>query len=562
MTASLPQPLRLREGGLINRNRPLTFTFDRRVYQGYEGDSLASALLASGVKLFGRSFKYHRPRGVFSAGPEEPSALVEIDQGKAERDPNHRAPMVELYEGLETFSQNHIGPLGLDLMEANDLISRFLPAGFYYKTFFFGGLQAWYRFYEPIIRRAAGLGRPPMEADPHHYDKIYTFAETLVVGGGIAGLTTALSLARAGQSVLVCDERDRVGGAALWQGERFDGQSGAAYVDHLVAEIEAAGGRVLPRTTVFGVYDGGTYGALERCHDHLARADRPAHTARMKYHRIQADRVVYATGAIERSVGFMGNDRPGVMLAGAGHAYLGRYGVRVGQQPTIFTTNDGGYAVAAALAATGADVTLLDARADSRLEAEGVRVLRGVHATKAHGRMGLHRVDYGGAQSGSLSTDALLVSGGWNPAVHLTSHTNDRRQSKPVYDADLRAFLPPELVDSEAAAGSVTGALSTADVLPRPPPQRRNSAAARWMPLRSIKPSLSLHRWSCGPYRALASRLPRPAERCHGQGRRPRRAGRLPLGRAHEALHHAGHGHGPGQDLQRQRPRPARRRHR
>ena len=465
MTASLPQPLRLREGGLINRNRPLTFTFDRRVYQGYEGDSLASALLASGVKLFGRSFKYHRPRGVFSAGPEEPSALVEIDQGKAERDPNHRAPMVELYEGLETFSQNHIGPLGLDLMEVNDLISRFLPAGFYYKTFFFGGLQAWYRFYEPIIRRAAGLGRPPMEADPHHYDKIYTFADTLVVGGGIAGLTTALSLARAGQSVLVCDERDRVGGAALWQGERFDGQSGAAYVDHLVAEIEAAGGRVLPRTTVFGVYDGGTYGALERCHDHLAKADRPAHTARMKYHRIQADRVVYATGAIERSVGFMGNDRPGVMLAGAGHAYLGRYGVRVGQQPTIFTTNDGGYAVAAALAATGADVTLLDARADSRLEAEGVRVLRGVHATKAHGRMGLHRVDYGGAQSGSLSTDALLVSGGWNPAVHLTSHTNDRRQSKPVYDADLRAFLPPELVDSEAAAGSVTGALSTADCL-------------------------------------------------------------------------------------------------
>ncbi|MGB0482152.1 MAG: 2Fe-2S iron-sulfur cluster-binding protein [Alphaproteobacteria bacterium] len=140
MTASLPQPMRLREGGLINRNRPLTFTFDRRVYQGYEGDSLASALLASGVKLFGRSFKYHRPRGVFSAGPEEPSALVEIDQGKAERDPNHRAPTVELYDGLETFSQNHIGPLGLDLMEANDLISRFLPAGFYYKTFFFGGL--------------------------------------------------------------------------------------------------------------------------------------------------------------------------------------------------------------------------------------------------------------------------------------------------------------------------------------------------------------------------------------------------------------------------------------
>ncbi|MGB1148572.1 MAG: 2Fe-2S iron-sulfur cluster-binding protein [Alphaproteobacteria bacterium] len=202
MTASLPQPMRLREGGLINRNRPLTFTFDRRVYQGYEGDSLASALLASGVKLFGRSFKYHRPRGVFSAGPEEPSALVEIDQGKAERDPNHRAPMVELYEGLETFSQNHIGPLGLDLMEANDLISRFLPAGFYYKTFFFGGLQAWYRFYEPIIRRAAGLGRPPMEADPHHYDKIYTFADTLVVGGGIAGLTTALSLARAGTDIV------------------------------------------------------------------------------------------------------------------------------------------------------------------------------------------------------------------------------------------------------------------------------------------------------------------------------------------------------------------------
>ena len=465
MSARFPQPNRLAQGGLIDRNQPVRFSFDRRTYEGFAGDSLASALLANGVKLFGRSFKYHRPRGILGAGPEEPNALVEVDSGPAERDPNHRATMLEIYEGLETFSQNHIGPLSLDLMEVNDLISQFLPAGFYYKTFFFGGLQAWYRVYEPIIRRAAGLGRPPTAADPHHYDKLYTFADTLVVGGGIAGLTTALSLARAGQSVLVCDERDRVGGAALWQGERFDGQSGAAYVDYLVTEIEARGGRVLPRTTVFGVYDAGTFGALERCHDHLAKADRRPHTARMNYHRIQADNIVYATGAIERSVGFKGNDRPGVMLASAAHSFLGKYGVRVGQQATVFTTHDGGYGTAAALAATGAEVTVLDARAEARLEIDGVRVLRRVYAKQAHGRLGVHRLDYDGAERGSLTTDAVLVAGGWNPAVHLTSHTHDRRQSKPVYDPALKAFLPPELVQQEAAAGSVTGALSTLQCL-------------------------------------------------------------------------------------------------
>lgn len=465
MSARLPQPNRLESGGIINRDRPVIFTFDRRVYQGFEGDSLASALLANGVKLFGRSFKYHRPRGILGAGPEEPNALVEVDHGPAERDPNHRATMLEIYEGLETFSQNHFGPLGMDVMEVNDLISRFLPAGFYYKTFFFGGLQAWYRLYEPIIRRAAGLGRPPLAADPHHYEKIYTHADTLIVGGGIAGLTTALSLAEAGQSVVVCEERDRMGGSALWQGETFDGQSGADYVNHLCAEIEAAGGRVLPRTTVFGVYDAGTFGAVERCHDHLAKADRRPHTARMKYHRIQARNIVYATGAIERSVGFKGNDRPGVMLASAGHTFLGKYGVRVGERATVFTTHDGGYGTAAALAQAGAAVTVLDARAEANVAIDGVTVIKGVYAKQAHGRMGLRRVDYDGASSGSLDTDSLLVAGGWNPAVHLTSHTTDRRQSKPVYDPEMLAFLPPELVETEAAAGSVTGAMSTADCL-------------------------------------------------------------------------------------------------
>ena len=465
MTTRLPQPNRLDTGGIIDRDRPVTFTFDRRVYQGYAGDSLASALLASGVKLFGRSFKYHRPRGILGAGPEEPNALVEVDHGPAERDPNHRATMLEIYEGLETFSQNHIGPLNMDLMEVNDLISRFLPAGFYYKTFFFGGLQAWYRLYEPIIRRAAGLGRPPMAPDPHHYDKVYTHADTLVVGGGIAGLTAALSLAKAGQSVVVCEERDRMGGSALWQGERFDGQSGADYVNHLCREIEAAGGRLLPRTTVFGVYDAGTFGAVERCHDHLAKTDRKPHTARMKYHRIQATNIVYATGAIERSVGFKGNDRPGIMLASAGHTFLGKYGVRVGQETAVFTTHDGGYGAAAAMAATGASVTVLDARPDAKVTIEGVKVLKGVYATQGHGRLGLRRVDYDGASAGSLEVDSMLVAGGWNPAVHLTSHTTDRRQSKPVYDPELLAFVPPELASQEAAAGSVTGAMSTADCL-------------------------------------------------------------------------------------------------
>ncbi|MFQ5468459.1 MAG: 2Fe-2S iron-sulfur cluster-binding protein, partial [Kiloniellaceae bacterium] len=302
------------DGGLIDRARSLAFRFDGRKYEGHPGDTLASALLAGGVRLMSRSFKYHRPRGPLTAGSEEPNALVELGTG-TRRTPNTRATATELYDGLVATSQTRFPTLAFDALAISDLLSPLLPAGFYYKTFMWPA-AFWEKVYEPFIRRAAGLGRLSGAPDPDPYEKAFAHCDVLVIGAGPTGLAAALAAGRAGARVILADEDFRMGGRLLGENHAVDDMPGAAWADQAMAELAGlARVRLMTRTTVFGVYDGGTYGALERVADHMAEP--PAHLPRQRLWKIVAKRAVLAAGAIERPIAFANNDRPGIMTASA-----------------------------------------------------------------------------------------------------------------------------------------------------------------------------------------------------------------------------------------------------
>ncbi len=322
------RPHRLDNGGLIERTRPLAFQFDERAYTGFAGDTLASALLAAGVRLVGRSFKYHRPRGLLTAGSEEPNALVEL-RGGARREPNTRATVAELFEGCAAYSQNRWPCLSFDLGAVNSLFAPVLAAGFYYKTFMWPR-TFWEKLYEPAIRRAAGLGRASKDSDPDRYEQAYLFCDVLVIGGGPAGLAAALTAARSGARVVICDEDFVLGGRLNSERNEIDGQSGSAWARQVGTELASMQDvRILRRTTVFGVYDG-NFGAVERVSDHLPVP--PAHLPRQRLWKIVAKRSVLTAGAVERPIVFGGNDRPGVMMAAAIRTYVNRFGVAPGRR--------------------------------------------------------------------------------------------------------------------------------------------------------------------------------------------------------------------------------------
>jgi sarcosine oxidase subunit alpha len=443
--------------GRVDRNKPIAFTFDGKAYRGFAGDTLASALLASGTSVFARSFKYHRPRGVFTAGSEEPNALVELRSG-AHREPNTRATTIELFEGLEAVSQNRWPSLRFDIGAVNGLLSPLFVAGFYYKTFMWPA-PLWEKLYEPIIRRAAGLGRASDQADPDRYEKAHAFCDVLVVGAGPAGLVGALAAARSGARVILCDEDFALGGRLNADRVVLDDQPAAAWVDGVVAELSSLPNvRLLPRTTVFGAYDGKTYGALERVADHLPTSA----GVRQRYWKIVARRTIVATGAIERPIAFGGNDRPGVMMAGAVRSYLNRFGVAAWRRAAVFTSSDDGWSTAFDLAHAGmAAPLIIDARpAPSpdlvRLaEATGVRVLLGAAVVDTHGgdRLNAISVRQADGRIARLDVDLLAVSGGWNPTVALTTHLGGR----PAWRDDISAFVPGQPPAGMDVAGSANG---------------------------------------------------------------------------------------------------------
>ncbi|WP_299703238.1 sarcosine oxidase subunit alpha family protein [uncultured Tateyamaria sp.] len=438
---------RLATGGrLLNKDKAVRFTFNGQQMRGFEGDTLASALLANDQMLVGRSFKYHRPRGIVAAGPEEPNALVNLGvEGKFE--PNQRATTTELFEGLLATSQNHWPSLEFDVGAINAKLSRFMPAGFYYKMFIHPR-PLWKHVYEPFIRQAAGLGQAPKGRDQDTYEHFNAFCDVLVVGGGIAGLIAARSAAKAGARVLLVEQTAHWGGRAPVDGGEVDGKPVDNVVDELVSELKAIP-NVTMRTRLMGagVYDHGYVLGYERLTDHAPELDGPRH----RLWRIRAGHVVTATGAIERPLSFAGNDIPGVMLASAVRDYVANYGVSPGDRTVIVTNNDDAYRTASALKAAGLDVpAILDARVlpvDSPLIAEakaaGIRVLMGHGVSKVLGGKRVTGVAVcsqagEGAVLEEIACDAVAMSGGWSPVVHLWSHCG----GKLLWDNDFAMFRP------------------------------------------------------------------------------------------------------------------------
>ena len=448
---------RLSSGGRIDRATTLGFTFDGRPLEGHPGDTLASALLANGVQLVGRSFKYHRPRGILTAGAAEPNALVTTGSG-GRTEPNTRATMIELYQGLTAKSQNRWPSLGFDIGAVNGLLSPFLSAGFYYKTFMWPA-ALWEKLYEPVIRKAAGLGRASYEADPDSYEKCWAHCDLLVIGAGPAGLAAALTAGRAGARVILADEGAELGGSLLSETGTVDGKPAGTVLNELLAELEGLENvRRMPRMTVFGWYDDNVFGAVERVQKHVAMPDPDRPVERLW--RIVARQAILATGAEERPLVFGGNDIPGVMMAGAMRSYLNRQAVAPGQSTVIFTTNDAGYDTAADLEASGLRVAaIIDSRADGGKSWQGrAEVLRGARVIDAFGGKRLHSV--GVETAGGLrriDADALAMSGGWSPVIHLACH----RGGKPRWSEETSGFLAPTAQEGLAVAGAADGLAQT-----------------------------------------------------------------------------------------------------
>jgi len=457
---------RLASGGLIDRARPLSFTFDGRQYRGYAGDTLASALIANDVRLVGRSFKYHRPRGILTSGAEEPNALVTIGRG-ADADPNSRATTVALYDGLEAVSQNRWPSLSFDMMAVNGLLSPLFVAGFYYKTFMWPA-RFWEKLYEPLIRRAAGLGRLSGQDDGAVYDRDHGFCDLLVIGGGPAGLAAALVGGRAGARVILADGDMRIGGRLLSERHEIDGIAGIDWAAAALAELAAMPNvRLMPSTTVFGVYDGCTYGAIEQ----LAPK---AGASAQRYWKIVARRCVLAAGAIERPLVFPGNDRPGVMMASAVQSYVNRHAALPGRCIALFTTTDSGWRLADDLRAQGVDVTaIIDPRDHSphdaarRAHQHGTRIFSGAMVTGTRGGKAIRSVDVRDAdgQVQRVEVDLLAMAGGWNPSIGLGCNMGGR----PVWCDEIHSFIlkspPPGMTLAGAAADRLSLGEALADGL-------------------------------------------------------------------------------------------------
>ncbi len=476
----MSQLQRLPAGGRIDRRTPLQFTFNGKRYEGHAGDTLASALLANGVALIARSWKYHRPRGIVGSGVEEPNAIVQLETG-ARTVPNARATEVALYDGLVASSVNAWPSVDFDIMAVSGLFARVMPAGFYYKTFMWP--KRFWMKYEHFIRKASGLGIAPDEPDPDIYDKMNAHCDVLVAGGGPAGLAAAWAAGRTGARVIVADEQSEFGGSllsvrddALGGGDRalrysIDGDVPAVWVARMVADLKAMPDvRLLPRSTVFGYHDYNFLTIGERLSDHLPPNQRKG--PRERVWRVRAKQVVLATGAIERPLVFANNDRPGVMLASAVSTYLNRYGVKTGSRAVVFTNNDSAYRTALDLAAAGISVAaVVDVRRAplgewvERTRKSGIEVIANAVVVDVSGRKRVSAVEVrvldsqGKSVEGAakfIACDILAISGGWSPVVHLHAQSGGRAR----FDDSKACFVPGVSLQDERSAGACNGSIA------------------------------------------------------------------------------------------------------
>ncbi len=458
---------RLGAGGRINRAIPLTFTFNGRTYQGYQGDTLASALLANGVHFVARSWKYHRPRGVVTAGVEEPNAIVQLERG-AYTVPNARATEIELYQGLVARSVNAEPSIEDDRMAINQKIARFIPAGFYYKTFMWP--RTWWPKYEEKIRDAAGLGKAPDTLDADRYDKCYAHCDVLVVGGGPSGLAAAHAAGLAGARVILVDDQRELGGSLLSCRAQIDGKPGLQWAEKIEAALaQMPDVKILTRSTAFGYQDHNLVTIVQRLTDHLPVSLRKG--TRELVWKVRAKRVILATGAHERPLVFGNNDLPGIMLASAVSTYVHRYGVLPGREAVVFTNNDDGYQCALDLKASGAKVTVVDPRPSSEgalpaaARRHGIAVKNGAVVNVARGKRRVSSVEVASFDKGVVGTrqetiacDLVAMSGGWSPVLHLFAQSG----GKAHWNDEKACFVPGKAVQNEVSVGAASGEFSLA----------------------------------------------------------------------------------------------------
>ena len=436
------------DGHKIINNKHISFTFNGENLYGYEGDTLASALLANNKILVGRSFKYHRPRGIFSSGPEEPNALMELGSNEF-KEPNAKATTVKLFEGLECKSQNHLGPLGFDLMAITDFLHPFVGAGFYYKTFMWPK-SFWEKVYEPAIRNAAGLGSLSGQSDPSSYDKGFLHCDLLIIGGGPSGLAAALEAGRANLNVIIADDDFEIGGRLNSENFIIDNELSSNWVQSTLNKLnEMSNVRIMKRTTIYGSFDHGIFGGLEIKFDHYNGSE---NKPRQVLWKIYSKYSILCSGATERSIAFGNNDRPGIMLAGALRSYLNRWSLCPGKNIVIFTNNDDGWKTALDLKAKNINLkAVIDTRENVNFKIPDTQIFTNTSIVNTSGRKQISSITLSNGEK--ISCDCLGVSGGWNPNVHLTCH----QRGKPVWKNDINAFIPGSVPKNMMVAGAASG---------------------------------------------------------------------------------------------------------
>ena len=455
---------RLVSGGSINRNKIINFKFNGQELQGFEGDTLASALLANDIHLIGRSFKYHRPRGILTAGSEEPNALVQLETG-SKTEPNARATEIELYEGLIATSQNCWPSVKYDIGALNNLFSRILPAGFYYKTFMWP--PSMWLFYEHFIRKAAGLGEAPKKKNPDRYEQKFFYCDVMIIGGGVNGLVAALAAARSGAKVLIVDEKKDIGGYLLNTKAKINSLYAQVWIKETLNELHALKNvTILNRTTATGYYDYNYITALQKVTNHEINPNKKL--PRERFWRIRSKEVILAQGAFERPLVFSGNDKPGIMMASAAQVYMSQYGVLPGNSITLFTNNDHAYSVALEANLKGAKVIIIDIRhsvsdtinklcEENKIETYVSHAITSTHGSKKVNAITLQELSSDKqsfvGEAVTIGTDLLLMSGGWNPAVQLFSQSRGKLR----YSDEISSFVPDVLIDHQYVVGCNNG---------------------------------------------------------------------------------------------------------
>ena len=468
----MPQDFRLDSIGLINRDKKILFKFNGKSYFGYEGDTLASALIANGVHLVGRSFKYHRPRGFFGAGVDEPYAIVQLYRNN-ETDPNVRATEQEIFEGLEATSVNCWPSVNFDVGAINNFLNKFFPAGFYYKTFMWPK-SFWYKVYEPFIRKSAGFGIASTKHDKERYEHKYEYCDLLITGSGPSGLASAYAAAKNGARVILAEDKPRFGGSLLTSDVNIGNQSGKEWADNIITELKEMPNVIVKnRAQIFGYYDHNMLVMSERMNDHLPKSKKYSPKQRLWY--IRAKEVVISSGSIERPLVFGNNDTPGVVLSSAAKEYLKVYGVLVGKKPLIFTNNDSAYETAIEFKKNGIDPIVLDTRSKANSEiineaknlninikfsyvviaAKGYKKVKSAEIAKiSEDKKDLGKIE-------NINCDCICVSGFWTPTIHLTSQSGNKTK----FNKEIDAFVPGQSKQEETTVGSANGIFTLEETL-------------------------------------------------------------------------------------------------